>query len=159
MVFPPGLIGAVRNSPFSSFGVRLAAALAVSWKFPGNFPQHQRVVLQISQQIHDPLLQWPCFTVFTGLYDALYCVLQYLQHFTAHFTALYSPFYSTVKTHRAFLFTDFTDFTDFADNPLSANCWGKTSRTWFDFRLSSVGQLLKVAKGVCPNFFQLLANS
>ena len=43
VVFSPGLIGAVRNSPFSSFGVRPAgkpAAWADYWKFPGIFPQH-----------------------------------------------------------------------------------------------------------------------
>ena len=39
-VFAPGLIGAARNGPSSSLGVRLAAARAVSWKFPGNPPQH-----------------------------------------------------------------------------------------------------------------------
>ena len=39
-VFSPGLIGAARNGPFSSLGVRLAAARAVSWKFPGIFLQN-----------------------------------------------------------------------------------------------------------------------
>ena len=83
-----------------SRAVGLATMIASGGQGPCNdlcLWKNQRVVLQISQRIHDPLLQWPCFTVFTGLYDALYCVLQYLQHFTAHFTALYSPFYSTVK--------------------------------------------------------------
>ena len=39
-VFFPGLVGAARNGPLWAFGGRPAAAWAVSWKFPGNPPQH-----------------------------------------------------------------------------------------------------------------------